>query len=86
MNENKIKLNNEDREELAELYRKAQTTPVIITGYGAEDQATLAWNSVRKLMDKLGEKYGFDPSIYSINTITGEIKKYSKIDFKEDKK
>ena len=86
MKEEKIKLNNEDREELAELYRKAQVTPVIITGFGVEDQATLAWNSVRKFMDKLGKKYGFDPSVYSINTETGRIKKYSEIDFKENKK
>ena len=82
----KIKLNEDDRKELAELYRKAQVTPVIITGFGATDQATLAWNRVRKFMDKLGEKYGFDPSDYSINTETGEIKKYSEIDFEGDKK
>lgn len=81
-----IVLNNEDRKELAELYRKAQVTPVIITGFGTTDQATLAWDRVRKFMDKLGEKYGFDPSIYSINSITGEIKKYSEIDFKDNEK
>lgn len=81
-----IKLNNEDREKLAELYHKAQITPVIITGFGTTDQATLAWDRVRKFMDKLGEKYGFDPAIYSINTETGEIKKYSEIDFKDSEK
>lgn len=86
MKEEKIKLSDEDRQELAELYHRAQTTPVIITGFGTEDQATLAWNSVRKFMDVLGKKYGFDPTVYSINTETGEIKKYSEINFKEIEK
>ncbi|MCK4526322.1 hypothetical protein KAW18_03025 [candidate division WOR-3 bacterium] len=80
-----IKLSKDDREKLAELYQKAQTTPVIFVG-GCEDMVTIAWNSVRKFMDKLGEKYDFDPSIYSINTETGEVKKYSEIDFKEIEK
>ena len=84
MNEKKIILNNEDRKELAELYHKAQTTSVIFVS-GCEDMATIAWNSMRKFMDKLGEKYGFDPSIYSINSITGEVKKYSEIDFENVK-
>ena len=84
-----IKLSEEDRLKLAELYHTAQTTPVIAFNLEAacrgEDQATLAWNRVRKFMDKLGKKYDFDPSIYSINSKTGEIKKYSEIDFKNAK-
>ena len=80
-----IKLSEEDRLKLAELYHRAQITPVIIIGFGAEDQATLTWNRARKFMDELGKKYNFDPSIYSINTETGEIKKYSEIDFENIK-
>lgn len=81
-----IKLNEEDRQKLVKLYHKAQITPVIIIGFGIEDQATLAWNRVRKFMDELGKRYGFDPSVYSINTETGKIKKYSEIDFENIKK
>ena len=80
----KIKLNEEERKALADLYRKAQTTPVIFFG-DYKDMATIAWNSVRKFMDKLGEKYDFVPSIYSINSKTGEIKKYSEVDFENIK-
>ena len=69
----KIKLIEEDRKKLAELYHKAQTTPVIFFGADA-DLATIAWNSVRKFADKLGVKYGFDPSGCAINTKTGEVK------------
>jgi hypothetical protein len=32
-------------------------------------------------MDKLGKKYDFDPSVYSINTETGDVKKYSEVGF-----
>lgn len=85
----KIKLNDEDREELAKLCHKAQETPLIATdleaGLMGKDQASLAWNSVRKFIEKLGEKYGFDPSFYSINFITGEVKKDSEIDFENIK-
>ena len=76
----KIVLNADDRKELAKLYQKAQTTPVIFFG-DCSDMATIAWNRMRKFMDTLGEKYDFDPSVYSINTETGEVKKYSEIDF-----
>ena len=70
----KIKLNEEERKALADLYRKAQTTPVIFFG-DYKDMATIAWNSVRKFMDKLGEKYDFVPSsISSINSKTGIVK------------
>ena len=72
-----IKLNRKDRHRLAELYRWAQTTPVIAFNLEAacrgEDQATLAWNNVRKFMDELGKEYGFDPATSSINSNTGEV-------------
>lgn len=70
-----IKLNDGDRKELLELYRQAQSTPVITTGIGRPSMAASAWDDVRKKMDDLGEKYGFDPNkIKGINPETGEIK------------
>lgn len=72
-----IKINKDDREKLAEIYHKAQTTPVISFGI-CEDMATLAWNRVRNFMDKLGKKYGFNPATCAINTMTGEVKQVEK--------
>ena len=73
MKEEEIKLTNDDKDKLAELYHKAQTTPVVFVG-DCEDMATLAWNSVRKFMDVLGKKYGFNPAVCAINTVTGEVR------------
>lgn len=56
----------------------AQTTPVIAfnleAGLAGRDQVSLAWDSVRKFVDKLGVKYGFNPSVCSINSKTGDVK------------
>ena len=83
MREEKIKLSNSDREKLTKLYYKAQTTPVIAFNLASavegKDMATLAWNHVREFIDKLGNKYGFDPTtISSINSKTGEVKRVEK--------
>lgn len=37
------------------------------------DWPSLAWNDVRRKMDELGKKYGFDPSKMGINAETGEV-------------
>lgn len=80
-----IKLNEEDRQKLAELYHTAQTTPVIAFNLEAaltgKDMATLAWDSVRNLMDKLGKKYGFNPAVSSINSETGEVTKLEDVTY-----
>ena len=72
-----IFLSEEDRKELVELYQTAQTTPVIAFSVAnmieGRDWSSLAWNSVREKMDKLGKKYGFDPRISPINQKTGEV-------------
>ena len=60
-----IKLSEEDRKNLVELYEK------LING---EDWASRAWDKVRNEMDELGNKYGFDPKkMRGINTETGEV-------------
>lgn len=74
----KIVLSEEDRKELAEMYRRAQTTPVIWlpTEYNPnpKDWAQQAWDEVRAKMDDLGKKYGFDPKkIKGISSKTGEV-------------
>ena len=61
-----IKLNEEDRKKLTELYQTAHTTP--------EDMASIAWDNVRKCMDKLGKKYGYNPAICTIGSKTGIAK------------
>lgn len=68
-----IKLSEEDRKELVALYEEAQTTPMIWTG-GDSDWASQAWGRVRRKMDELGVKYGFDPrKMQGINKKTGEV-------------
>jgi len=74
----KIKLSEEDRKELVELYEEAEKTPMIAMsladGIAGRDWATQAWNEVKAKMDELGKKYGFDPSqMKGINKKTGEI-------------
>lgn len=78
MTEKIIKLSEEDRKELADLYHTAQTTPVIALTcqdmLEGRDWATLAWNDVRKKMDELGKKYGFDPrKMKGIDSKSGEV-------------
>jgi len=73
----KIILSEEDRVELVDLYKEAQTTPVI--GFSmrqmleGRDLASLAWDRVRRKMTELGEKYEYDPKISAINQKTGEV-------------
>lgn len=71
-----IVLSEEDRKELVELYRKAQTTPVI--ALSTEDMmagrtwSAMAWDKVRERMKELGKKYGYDPTS-PIDPETGEV-------------
>lgn len=72
-----IVLSEEDRKELVKLYEEAKTTPVI--GFSVQqmiegrDFASLAWDRVRRKMDELGRKYGYDPTKVKINKRTGEV-------------
>ncbi len=69
----KIILSEEDRKELAELYKQAQTTPAILL-FGKYDLAADAWGRVRSKMEEFGDKYDFDPGgIKGINQETGEV-------------
>ena len=74
-----VKLNEEDRKELTALYQIAQTTPMIAMSskdaLEGKDFSTLAWNRVRKFMDALGKKYGFDPVVSAISPKTGMVTK-----------
>ena len=72
-----ITLSEEDRKELVELYRTAQTTPVI--ALSTEDMiagrtwSAMAWDRVRDKMEELGKKYGFNPRTSPIDPKTGEV-------------
>lgn len=70
----KMKLEEEDKERLLELYRSAETTPVISFGVNQKSMAENAWDMVRAKFKELGEKYGFDPEdIKGIDPETGEV-------------
>ena len=70
----KIKLSENDRIELVDLYENAQTTPMIQMTTEGNDWATQAWNTVREKMDELGKKYKFNPeTMKGIDKKTGEI-------------
>lgn len=73
-----IKLSEEDRKELVNLYEEAKRTPMIAmsvkAGIEGRDWASQAWDRVKKKMDELGEKYGFNPrEMKGINKKTGEV-------------
>ena len=77
----KIKITEEENNKLQELYKTAQTTPVIApsvqAGLEGRDLATLAWNDVRDYMDALAKKYNYDPTKYAVDPKTGEVVEYS---------
>lgn len=75
LNDNKkIVLSEEDRKALAELYHRAETTPMIWMGGNTKDWSRQAWDEVRAKMDELGKKYGFDPrQMKGISSKTGEV-------------
>ena len=69
-----MKLNEEDRIKLVEMYTNAQSTPVIQVAPGNDDLATIAWKRVRQHMIELGKKYDFDPDkIKGIDPTSGEV-------------
>jgi len=88
--EKPIKLSDEDRKRLVELYRTAQTTPMIALSskdaLEGRDLATSAWNDVRTFMDSLGKKYGFNSVISAIDPETGIVSKRLKKEVKKKMK
>jgi len=69
-----MKLEEEDKNRLLELYRSAESTPVITFGVGQKSFAESAWDMVRAKFKELGEKYSFDPKdIKGIDPETGEV-------------
>ncbi len=64
----KVELSDEDRRHLLELFREAESTSAM-----APLSFRVAWGEVRKEIDRLGEKYGFDPHKTKVNAKTGEI-------------
>jgi hypothetical protein len=59
-----------DYKELLELYKTAQTVPMIkMTSDPMEkDLSTQAWDKVREKMDDLGRKYNYNPKEYGVMT------------------
>lgn len=77
-----IKVTDEERLHLLDLYKTAQNTPVIAMsvqeGLDGKDWASQAWNRVREYMDELGKKYGYDSEHYAVHPQTGEVMPYEK--------
>ena len=69
-----VKLSEEDRKNLVDLYTTAETTPVLYLSGRPPSAADLAWDAVRNFMDELGKKYSFNPAqMKGIDKETGEI-------------
>ncbi len=56
-----VTLSAEEHAKLVELYERAWATPVLVFGQHGENTADSAWNDVRRYMDELGRKYGYEP-------------------------
>lgn len=74
MENKRIVLNEEDKNDLKKLYEDAQRTPVIYVGNTTSSLADDAWDLVRKKFDELGRKYGFNPKqIKGISPADGTV-------------
>lgn len=70
----RIFLDEEDRQALVKLYDEAEHTPVIKFDVLGPSLADTMWNLVRKRLEELGEKYGFDPrQMKGVNKESGEV-------------
>lgn len=69
-----IVIEKEDLDELLKLYSKAENTPMIkmTADPKQKDWATLAWEQVTVLQQKLGEKYHYNWEKNAIN-MKGEV-------------
>lgn len=73
MVDKRITISKQDRRKLADLMSKAQNTPAISFQLGKPSMADVAWATVKRFMDSLGKRYGYDPSCHAINNKTGEV-------------
>lgn len=71
-----MKITEKENKKLQDLYKIAQTTPVITMKVGEKDWATEAWDRVRDYMDELGKKYGYNPATNAIDPKTGEVREH----------
>ncbi len=62
-----VTLSAEEHAKLLELHRHARTTPYLVFGQHGENTADSAWDGVRRYMDELGRKYGYDPKTARIS-------------------
>ena len=66
------KLTSEELAELMELYRSAQSTPVITFSVGSKDFASIAWEGFEKKWAEIAKRHGASPD-EGFNSKTGEI-------------
>ena len=70
------KISKEEASKLFELFKTAQTTPVIsLTGRPEDDWSKCAWDKVGTFQQLLGKKYHYNWESCAINRETGEIVK-----------
>jgi hypothetical protein len=62
-----VTLSEADFKELVQRYQHAQTTPVLVFGSLGQNTADSAWADVRRFMDELGKKYGYNPRTAKIS-------------------
>jgi len=65
-------ISEKDLKKLLELYKTAQTTPVITFSVNEPSFADKAWDNVREFQQELGKKYAYDWEKVAING-KGEI-------------
>ncbi len=75
-----VKIDTDDLKRLAELWKKAENTPMI--SIGTVQLGTQAWQKVKDFFDELGKKYGFNPFHSIINPETGEVTYASQLEQK----
>ena len=77
-----MKVTEQERDKLVEIYHRAQNTPVVAMsvkdGLEGNDFASQAWRSVEEYMSELGKKYGYDPKKYAVNPKTCEVIPYER--------
>ncbi len=67
-----FKLTEEEHEKVVELYKTAQNTPVVLL-FGKTDLSKEAWDAVRRYMDYLAHKHGYDPETGQISMDSPEF-------------
>ncbi len=68
-----FKLTEEEHKRVVELYNTAQNTPVITMGLDQKSFSETAWDDVRRYMDELAKRYGYDPATGQISMDSPEF-------------